>query len=113
MCVCVFFFWPKLHFLYVQVPGVILLWITSYYYWTVQHPTDQYTYLKVQEIHSFMHAACVFFQSHPRAFSAQGFVKLRPLRNSSPGSYGTHSSLFPTTVLASVVVVAKKEKVQN
>ena len=57
---------------------------------------------------TFMHAACVFFLSHPRVFLAHDFVKLSPFRNSYPGSHGTHSSLFPTTVLAFVVVPKKK-----
>ena len=82
-----------------------MLWVT-YYYWMVQHLTDQYTHLKVQEMHSFMLA--FFFLSHPRVFSAHDFVKLPPFRNSYPGSHGTHSSPFPTTVLAFVLVAKKK-----
>ena len=54
--------------------------------WLVQHPTDQYTHLKVQDIHSFMLA---FSLSHLRVFSAHYFVKLPPIRNSHPGSHGT------------------------
>ena len=50
------------------------------------------------------------FLSHPRVFSAHDFVKLPRFRNSYPGSHGTHSSPFPTTVLAFVVLVAKKKK---
>ena len=73
----------------------------------VQHLTDQYTHLKVQEMHSFMLA--FFFLSHPRVFSAHDFVKLPPFRNSYPGSHGKHSSPLPTTVLA-FVLVAKKKK---
>ena len=61
-----------------------------------------------------MHAACGFFLSHPRVFSAHDLVKLPPFRNPYyPGSHGTHSSPFPTTVFAVVVLVAKKKKVQN
>ena len=91
--------WPKKkHFLCFQVPGVD---IVMDYYWMVQHPTDQYTHLKVQEIHSCMR---FLFLSHPRVFSAHDFVKLPPFRNSYPGSHGTHTSPFPTTVLAFVLV---------
>ena len=75
----------------------------------VQHPTDQYAHLKVQEIHSCMLLA-FFFRSHPRVFSVHDFVKLPPFRNSYPGSHGTHSSPFPYTVLAFVVLVAKKTR---
>ena len=81
----------------------------DYYYWMVQHPTDQHTHLQVQEIHSCMLLE-FFFLSHPRAFSAHDFVKLPPFRNSYPGSHGTHSSPFPTTVLACVVLVTKKKR---
>ena len=73
----------------------------------VQHPADQYTYQKGQEIRSCMLFA-FFFLFHPRAFSAHDFVKLPPFRNSYPGSHGTHSSPFPTTVLAFVQVAKKK-----
>ena len=75
----------------------------------VQHPTDQYTHVKVQETHSCMLLA-FFLLCRPRVFSADDFVKLPPFRNSYPGSHGTHSSPFPTTVLAFVVSVAKKKK---
>ena len=104
------FFGQNKHFLYVQVPGVDT--VMDYYYWMVQHPTDQYTHLKVQEIHSCMPLAFFFFLSHPRVFSAHDFVKLPPFRNSYPGSPGTHSSPFPTTVLA-FVLVAKRKRGQN
>ena len=58
-----------------------------------------------------MHDACVFFfLYHPRVFSAHDTVKLPSSRTSYPGSHGTHSSPFPTTVLAFVVSVAKKKK---
>ena len=61
-----------------------------------------------------MHVACVFFPMfHPRVLSANDFIKLPPFRHSYPGSHGTHSSPFPTTVLAFVVLVAKKKRVQN
>ena len=57
-----------------------------------------------------MRAACVFFfLSHPRVFSAHDFVNLPLFRTSYPGSHGKHSSLFPTTVLA-FVLVAKTKK---
>ena len=59
---------------------------------------------------TFMRAACVFFfLSHPRVFSAHDFVNLPLFRTSYPGSHGKHSSLFPTTVLA-FVLVAKTKK---
>ena len=47
-----FFFGQIKHFLYAQVPGVDI--IMDYYYGMVQHPADQYTHLKVQEIPSCM-----------------------------------------------------------
>ena len=50
-----------------------------------------------------------FLLSHPRVFSAHDLVKLPPFRNSYPGSHGTHSSPFPTTVLAFVLVSKKKK----
>ena len=50
-----------------------------------------------------------FFLSHPRVFSAHVFVKLPPFRKSFPGSHGTHSSPFPTTVLAFVLITRKKK----
>ena len=75
----------------------------------VQHPTDQYTHQKVQEIHSCVLLAFFFFLSHPRVFSAHDFVNLPLFRTSYPGSHGKHSSLFPTTVLA-FVLVAKTKK---
>ena len=99
------FFGQNEHFCTSRYLVLILLWVT-YYYWMVQHLTDQYTHLKVQEMHSFMLA--FFFLSHPRVFSAHDFVKLPPFRNSYPGSHGTHSSPFPTTVLAFVLVAKKK-----
>ena len=46
------------HFLYVQVPGVDI--VVDYYNWMVQHPTDEYTHLKVQETHSCMLRAFFF-----------------------------------------------------
>ena len=60
----------------------------------------------------YIHACCLrfFFLSHHRVFSAHDLVKLPPFRNSYPGSHGTHSSPFPTTVLAFVVLVAKKKR---
>ena len=62
---------------------------------------------------TFMHAACVFFfLSHPRVISAHDVVKLPPFRNSYPGSHDTHSSPFPTTVLAFVVLVANNERLR-
>ena len=76
-------------------------------YWLVPHPTDQYTHQQVHEIHSFM-LAISFLLSHPRVFSAHDFAKLPPFRNSYPGSHGTHSSPFATTVLAFVLIVRKK-----
>ena len=88
--------------LYLQVPGVDIVMD----YWLVQHPTDQYKHQKVQEIHSFMLA--LFFLPHSREISAHDTVKLPPFRNSYPGSHGTHSSPFPTTVLAFVQVAKKK-----
>ena len=75
-------------------------------YWLVQHPTNQYTHQNVQETHSLILA--FFFLSHPRVFSAHVFVKLPPFRKSFPGSHGTHSSPFPTTVLAFVLITRKK-----
>ena len=53
---CGFFFGRNKQFLYVQVPGVDT--VMDYYYWMVQHLTDQDTHLQVN---TFMHAACVFF----------------------------------------------------
>ena len=50
-----------------------------------------------------------FLLSHPRVFSAHDLVKLPPFRNSYPGSHGTHSSPFPSTVLAFVLVSKKKK----
>ena len=55
-----FFFGQNKHFLYVQAP--------DYYYWMVQHPTDQYTHQKVQEIHSCMLLAFFFFVPSSCAF---------------------------------------------
>ena len=100
-----FYFGQNKHFLYVQVPGVD---IGMNCFWMAQHPTDQYTHLNMQETHSCMLLA-PFFLSHPRVFSAHDFVKLSLFRNPYPGSHGTHSSPFPTTVLAFVVLVAKKK----
>ena len=58
---------------------------------------------------TFMRAACVFFFLYPpRVFSAHDTVKLPSSRTSYPGSHGTHSSPFPTTVLAFVQVAKKK-----
>ena len=101
----VLFYGQNKHFPYVQVPGVDI--VIDYYYWMVQHPTDQYTHVKVQETHSCMLLA-FFLLCRPRVFSADDFVKLPPFRNSYPGSHGTHSSPFPTTVLAFVLVAKKK-----
>ena len=89
------------HFLNLPVPGIDIAMD-----WMVQHPTDQYTRTKKCR-NTFIHA-CVFFLSHLRVFSAHYFVKLRPFRNSYPGSCGTHFSLFPTTERAFVYSRAKK-----
>ena len=56
-----------------------------------------------------MHAACVFFFCPIlMCFLQHDFVKLPPFRNSYPGSHSTHSSPFPTTVLAFVLIAKKK-----
>ena len=57
---------------------------------------------------SFIHACVFILLSHPRVFSAHDFAKLPPFRNSYPGSHGTHSSPFATTVLAFVLIARKK-----
>ena len=63
----------------------------------------------MQEIHSFMLAV----HSVPsKRISAHYLVNLPPFRNSYPGSHGTHSSPFPTTVRA-FVLIARKINVQN
>ena len=92
--------------LHLQVPGVDIFLD----YRLVQHPTDQHTNQKVQEIRSFLLAFffLLFFLSHPRVFSAHDFVKLSPFRNSYSGSHGTHTSPFPTTVLAFVLIAKEK-----
>ena len=98
------FLCQKTYFLYLQVPGVDI--VMDYYYWMVQHPTDQYTHQNVQEIRSFI--LVLFVLSHPRVFSVQYFVKLPLFRNSYPGSHGTHPSPVPTTVRA-IALIARKQ----
>ena len=63
---------------------------------------------KVQEIHLCLR----FFLSYLRVFSVHYFVNLPPFRNSYPGSHGTHSSPFPTTVRA-FVLIARKLNIHN
>ena len=62
----------------------------------------------VQEIHSFMLA--FFSVVSTRIFCA--FLCQSPFCNSYPGSHGTYSSPFPTTVRA-FVLIARKIYVQN
>ena len=90
------FFGRNKPFLNLQVPGIDIA-----VDWLIQHPTDQYT-PKVQEtIHSCLR---FFFFPIYTYFLRITFVNVPPFRNSYPGSRGTHSSLFATTVRAFVLI---------
>ena len=89
-------------FLNLQVPGVlILLWIG----WYSTQPID--IHAPKSAVNTFI-CGCDFFMSHLHIICAHYFVKLPPFRNSSPGSHGTHSSPFPTTERAFVLIARKK-----
>ena len=89
-------------FLNLQVPGVlILLWIG----WYSTQPID--IHAPKSAVNTFI-CGCDFFMSHLHIICAHYFVKLPPFRNSSPGSHGTHSSPFPTTERAFVLIPRKK-----
>ena len=81
------------------------MWYWYYCYWLIVF--DWLVHARKGAGNTFIHA-CGFFLSHLRVFSAHYFVKLPPFRNSFPGSHGTHSSPFPTTVRAFVLIARKK-----
>ena len=74
--------------------------------WLIQHPTNQYTH---QTCRKYNNLCLLLFLTHPLVFSAHYYANLLPFRNSYPGSHGTHSSPFRTTVLAFVLVSKKKK----
>ena len=80
----------------------MLLWIG----WYSTQPIN--THAPKSAGNTSIHAR-VFFPSYLRVFSAHYFVKLPPFHNSYPGSYGTHSSPFPTTKRALVLMARKKK----
>ena len=90
----------NIHVLNLQVPGSNIAMD-----WLVQHPTDQYTHQKCRK---YIHLCLRLFLSHLRVFSAHFFVNLLRFRNAYPGSHGTHSSPFPTTVFAFVLIGRKR-----
>ena len=96
-----FFFFVISFFKYLQIPrnDIVINWL-------VQHPTDQYTHQKVQE--STFICACVFLSVPSTRIFCALIYKLLPFRNSYPGSHGTQSSPFPTTVRAFVLIARKK-----
>ena len=89
------------HYLNLQIPGIDITMD-----WLIQHPTDQYTH---QKCGKYIHWCLRLFLSHLRVFSAHYFVNLPPFRNSYPGSHGTNSSPFRTTVLTFVLIARKKK----
>ena len=86
---------------------LILLWIITIG-WCSAQPINART----KKCREYIHACCLrfFSLSYPRVFAAHEFVELPPFRYSYPGSHGTHSSPFPTTVLAFVLISRKEKK---
>ena len=101
-----FFFVNFFFFLNLPVPDIAIARD-----WLLQHPSDQCTHAPKSAGNAFIHAY-VFFLPHLYVFSVHYFVKLHPFRKSYPGSHGTHSSPFPTTERA-FVLIASKKNVQN
>ena len=96
------FYFVKINtFLTSRYMVLMLLWID----WYSTQPINTHAHQNVHELRSFM---LTFSSVHLRVFSAHYFVKLSPLRNSYPGSHGTHSSPFPTTARAFVLIARTK-----
>ena len=103
-----FFFGQSTRFLYVQVPGVDI--VKYKYCWMVQHPADQYTHQKVQEIQSCMLLAFFFFCPILVCFLRMTLSGSLPFVTHTRGHMARTPLPSPLPTVLAFVLVAKRKK---